>query len=100
MVLLLLGLACAMRLQAPAQLAFARDSSPAAKTDEPLTSAGPASGSPLLLFEIDEGFSNSLVAGNRDDLAGLDARLERIYQGLAPLCSRYEVAVLIYPTYL
>ncbi len=97
---LLLGLAWAIPLEAQAQPAFAGDSSPTAKPAARPQSAQPASGRPLLLFEIDEGFSNSLVAAYRDDLAGLDARLERIYQGLAPLSSRYEVAVLIYPTYL
>jgi hypothetical protein len=78
---------------APAAAQAQRESQPAATT--PVSTSRP-----LLLFEIDEGFTNSLVSARRNDFASLDACLEHIYQGLAPLAARYEVAVLIYPTYL
>lgn len=55
---------------------------------------------PLLLFEIDEGFSTSLLARHANDLPALDRRLTSIHRALAPLTRRYEVGVLIYPTFM
>lgn len=54
---------------------------------------------PLLLFEIDEGFSTSLLGKFRNDPAGIDKPLDNIKAALQPLASKYDVAVLVYPTY-
>ncbi len=51
----------------------------------------------MLLFEIDEGFSGGLLGRFRDDPAGLDRCLTRVRDGLAPLCGKYDVCVLVYP---
>ncbi len=54
---------------------------------------------PLLLFEIDEGFSTSLLGKCRNDPAGIDKPIDNIKAALQPLASKYDVAVLVYPTY-
>jgi len=54
---------------------------------------------PLLLFEIDEGFSSSLLGKYRNDPAGIDKPLDSIKAALSPLAAKYDVAVLVYPTY-
>lgn len=55
---------------------------------------------PLLVFEIDEGFPSSLISAYKDDFKGLDARLDNIRKGLTELTTKYDVAVLVYPTHL
>ena len=54
----------------------------------------------LLVFEIDEGFPSSLISARKDDFKDLDRHLDNIRKGLSELTSRYDVAVLIYPTHL
>jgi hypothetical protein len=60
---------------------------------------------PRLIFEIGEGFSNSLVASTRDatasgDFVALDAQLANIHSALLPLTLSYTVDVLLYPCHL
>jgi len=54
-----------------------------------------------LMFLIDEGIKGEeLVARYKDDLNALDKALENIYKELSPLQEKYDVSVLIYPTWL
>ncbi len=54
-----------------------------------------------LMFEVDEGIKGGeLVAKYKDNLNLLDNALENIYNGISPLQSKYNVSVLIYPTWL
>jgi hypothetical protein len=60
---------------------------------------------PRLIFEIGEGFPNSLVASTKNETAAadfrhLDAQLDNIYRALLPLTQRYTVDVLLYPCHL
>lgn len=55
---------------------------------------------PLLLFEIDEGFPDSMLGKYKDNISELNKRLGNIYNSLSELTSKYDVAVLIYPTHL
>ncbi|MHB0997650.1 MAG: hypothetical protein ACYC27_00270 [Armatimonadota bacterium] len=55
---------------------------------------------PLLVFEIDEGFNTSLLSRCKDNFPELDGCLDNIISSLSPLTSKYEVAVLIYPTHV
>ena len=60
---------------------------------------------PRLIFEIGEGFENSLVASTknqtaRGDFIALDAQLENIHAALLPLTRSYTVDVLLYPCHL
>lgn len=52
---------------------------------------------PLFLFEIDEGFKDSLLGRFRNDPAGMETALKNIRSGLIPLTKKYDVAVLLYP---
>jgi hypothetical protein len=64
-----------------------------------------APGLPRLIFEIGEGFTNSLVASTKVETEGgdyrvLDAQLDNIHLALAPLTRSYTVDVLLYPCHL
>lgn len=56
-----------------------------------------AQAKPLLLFEIDEGFKDSLMGQFKNDPEGLKTALKNMRSGLVPLTKKYEVAVLVYP---
>lgn len=63
----------------------------------------PGADAPWVIFEIDEGYVDSLVNRFRDGwdgYLGLEARLSKIYTSLYALAGVYNVAVLIYPTHL
>lgn len=54
-----------------------------------------------VMFLIDEGLKGEeLIAIYKDDLNALDQALGNIYKGIAPLQEKYDVSVLIYPTWL
>lgn len=58
---------------------------------------------PRLVFEISEGFANSLVQSTSSfggNFTVLDAQLANVYDALLPLTARYAVDVLIYPCHL
>jgi hypothetical protein len=55
---------------------------------------------PLLLFEIDEGFSTSLLTKLRNKPAEMESTLKHIEAALAELATVYPVAVLVYPTHM
>ena len=60
---------------------------------------------PRLVFEVGEGFTNSLVVSTRAHTAAgnfsvLDAQLSNIYQALLPLTASYTVDVLLSPCHL
>ena len=60
---------------------------------------------PRLIFEIGEGFENSLVSSTRsrnklDNFTVLDAQLANINAALDPLTTAYNVDVLIYPCHM
>ena len=70
--------------------------------DEPISRAQPL---PRLVFEVGEGFRNSLVVSTRGQTnAGnftvLDAQLQNIHDALLSLTKFYQVDVLLYPTHL
>lgn len=51
-----------------------------------------------LLFLIDEGIAGKeLMYAFRNDSAKLDVALDNIYEGIAPLMTKYKVSVLVYP---
>ena len=57
------------------------------------------------MFEVGEGFRNSLVVSTRSQTAAgnfsvLDDQLDNIYEALLPLSTRYRVDVLLYPCHL
>jgi hypothetical protein len=60
---------------------------------------------PRLIFEVSEGFGNSLVQSTLADTSAgrfevLDAQLQNVYAALKPLTAHYSVDVLIYPCHL
>ena len=57
------------------------------------------------MFEVGEGFHNSLVVSTRADttvgnFTVLDAQLQNIHDAPLPLTASYKVEVLLYPTHL
>ena len=68
------------------------------KDTEPLTPA--PSEKVTLMFEVDEGLGRAeLTTIYGDDRQALDKALYNICDGLAPLKAKYDVSVLIYPTW-
>lgn len=69
--------------------------------DPPTPPTPPFEGKKELMFLIDEGIKGEeLIAKFKDDLNALDNALENIYKELSPLQEKYDVSVLIYPTWL
>lgn len=74
------------------------DNDPAIIDPPPVTEP---TGKNELMFLIDEGIKgDELIAKYKNDLNALDKALDNIYKELSPLQNKYDVSVLIYPTWL
>lgn len=68
---------------------------------EPTPPVVPSTDKRELMFLIDEGLKGEeLIAKYRNDLTTLDASFRNIYGAVSPLQDKYDISVLIYPTWL